>query len=414
MGAAARDMVGRVILACAEWGLLVFAIGWGLEHFITGGSAAAKPQFGWDLDVYIAAARALAAGLDPYDSAVLHAMGVEPVLHFTSPPLIAWILGLFGRVAPWLMGPLLSTLTLVALTATPMLLARLFYPRLPAAGVVAIGASFAGFHCAGVTALFAVNMGTLLYLPIIATLADGLLRRRWTAFHIAVAIATVFKPFYAAFWLAPVLAHGFNFRQARVGAIAACASAAGYLLPALLTPTQFNAWLDRLSLQTLGSADVGESAFGAAFTTHWPADHPLAPYLVHLLFAAALVGLAATIRRPHVRWAALLVGVILINPRMKEYDQAIAAVPLVYLGGLLFSDLMGPRARLCLSAWFVCALLYLGDPDDILAAWAYPVLALALTAGAAAMAQRRDIAVLVGESAAPKPARAPVHATPLL
>ena len=74
-----------------------------------------------------------------------------------------------------------------------------------------------------------MNNGSVLYLLIVMAAATGLTKRNWTAFHIAVMGATIFKPYYVFFWIIPARAHGFSWRQTATAICLALLAALTYI-----------------------------------------------------------------------------------------------------------------------------------------------------------------------------------------
>jgi hypothetical protein len=285
----------------------------------------------WDLPVYLGAVDLLAAGENPYRSELLHALGVPSYFYFISPPAV---MSLFAAIANtplrYLFEPALMALHFAAMMGTPILLGRLFFGRSPARLALAAGAFFTLFATAGIGAFGAMNNGSILHFAIVAASLRGFAGKRWTAFHIAVTAAAMFKPYYASFWLLPVLAHGFSWRQTMTAAGCAALAAAAYLLPALLAPELFQSWAANI-FRSLSVGDVGENIYGLILK--WGAAAPSwTPYAGQLAFMAllGLLLLVTRLRGPKL-WAALFISAIFMNPRPMGYDVAPAAVPLAYL-----------------------------------------------------------------------------------
>lgn len=329
-----------IILLFAAFSIAVVAD----RHFI----GSISPLF-WDLPVYTTAVDLLATGQNPYDSNLLHQAGVASILHFTSPPAVYRLFELIAN-SPLhaIFKPALVLLHLVAILGIPLMLGRLFFGSGSIALGLAVGAFLVLFATAGLGAFGAMNNGTSLYFFIIAGLVPGLTRQRWTGFHIAVIVATIFKPFYIFFWVIPVLAHGFSWRQLFSGMICALVAVASYALAAVLDPALFNNWLNNILTQTVGIGDLGTNLFGVV--------HRLvpnvkgAPYAVHfaLMAGLGLVLLTTRLRGPRL-WASLIAAVIFMNPRVMGYDMAIASIPIAYLGAMLLPGAITHHLRLAAS-----------------------------------------------------------------
>jgi hypothetical protein len=301
-----------------------------------------------DLKVYQAAIDAFAAGEDPYQQA-RHAHG----LIFTGPPFV-WSLYRMaahsGLAADF--GMVLLTANAIAIVALPVILSRLLLG--PGLARIALGAGFfcIAFDGSGVFTALVINNGTLLYALIALGLIPAVTRGRWLGFHLAVALATAFKPFYAAFWIVPLLADGPWGGQLMASAAAFGVAAMTYLAPALLAPKLMAAWLHSLTRQTLSEGLLGDNLLGAL--SHQPGAHqqPLGPYEAQLAFSAVLLAAAFGLGRLERsrRIAALVLIAVFLNPRAMRYDLSTAAIPLLaVVAGIFSSGRPGPMAQAILA-----------------------------------------------------------------
>jgi hypothetical protein len=278
-----------------------------------------------DLAVYRTAVATFAAGSDPYRAALApQAHG----LFFTGPPFV-WELYRLAAESPFrrLVGPALVAAGFVSSAVIPLVQSRLFLGR--RAERMALGSSFffTAFAGAGFFAAIATNNGTPLYALIMVALVPGITRDRWLFFNAAVALATAFKPFYAAFWLVPLLSNG-GYRRHLVGCIAGMAMAAlAYLAPLMAAPALFHEWLRALSKQTLIDGLLGSGLFAAVF--HQTSAR-LAPYEAQLALSVVLVLASLALPQERARRiAGLTVAAVFLNPRLMPYDICIAAIPLL-------------------------------------------------------------------------------------
>ncbi|HEX4196779.1 MAG TPA: hypothetical protein VHZ26_04995 [Caulobacteraceae bacterium] len=302
-----------------------------------------------DLKVYQAAIDAFAAGEDPYQQA-RHAHG----LIFTGPPFV-WelyrLLAHSGLKADF--ASVLLAADALSVVALPVILSRLLLG--PGLARIALGAGFyfVAFDGSGFFTALVINNGTPLYALIAVGLIPAVARGRWLGFHLAVALATAFKPFYAAFWIVPLLADGPWGGQLAASAAAFAAAALTYLAPALLAPKLMAAWLHSLTRQTLSEGLLGDNLLGAL--SHGPAAHqrPLGAYEAQLAFSAILLAAAFGLGRFERtrRIAALMLIAVFLNPRAMRYDLSTAAIPLLaVVAGIFFSGRPGPLAQ---AVWAV-------------------------------------------------------------
>ena len=144
-----------------------------------------------------------------------------------------------------------------------------------------------------------INNGTPLYALIALALIPAVTRDRWLAFHLAVALATAFKPFYAAFWLAPLLADGLRGGQWAASAAGLAAAAATYLAPLLLAPKLMAAWLHTLYGQTVAEGLLGDNVLGAMASGPAGRHAGAGAYEAQLAFSAVLLALSLGLGRLH-------------------------------------------------------------------------------------------------------------------
>lgn len=357
-------------------GLSLFVVG---EHF----------SLFWDFRVYTSAIQAMAAGEDPYDPAILHTYNAPEFLYFVSPPAVAAVMQGFAKLGlSGFYAVMIVALHIGAMIATPVMLCRLFFGegkgRLP----LAFSATFAMLSGAGVFALSVVNNSTPLYAFIVLATVIGFRERRWRLFHVAVLLATIFKPYYVVLWIVPVLARKFSWRQVIIGSACGVAGLSTYGLAYVFAPELFASWWEMLQLQILTSGSRGDSLFGFVPRILGESAPEWAAYAVHVAYMAVIVLLLLFSRaQGTARWAALIVAGIFLNPRIMVYDKITAAIPMVYLGALLIPALIPVRASLglrlaasALAMSFGAAALTMGlhAPSGLL----FPTLALALIAGA--------------------------------
>jgi hypothetical protein len=281
-----------------------------------------------DLPVYVGALKTFAAGSDPYRAALApSARG----LFFTGPPFV-WELYRLAAESPVrrFVGPALVVAGLASSAVIPLVQSWLFLGR--GGERIALGWSFffTAFAGAGFFATLATNNGTPLYALIVLALVPAVRSDRWMLFNAAVALAAAFKPFYAAFWLLPLLSNGGLARHLAGVAIGMAVAALSYLAPLLAAPRLFHEWVQALSKQTLVDGLLGTNVFAAVFHQVAARSQGLLPYEAQLTFSAAL--LAASVLLPQQRTqriAGLTLAAVFLNPRLMPYDLCIVAIPLL-------------------------------------------------------------------------------------
>ena len=253
-------------------------------------------------------------------------------LPFIAPPFV-W--GLYRLAAHTPLMPVFGVWLMIAdvlsIVAIPLILSRLFLGAGLARTALGAGFYFAAFLGAGVFTALVANNGTPLYALIALGLIPAVRRGRWLWFHLAVALATAFKPFYAAFWLVPLLADADARAQWKAGALAVAGAAAAYAIPWVVAPRLLAAWLHTLTTQTVGHERLGDNLLGAVIaepiSRHWPRAPYAAQFAlsVVLLLEALLLGRLSRTQRI----AALVLIAVFLNPRAMRYDLSTAAIPLL-------------------------------------------------------------------------------------
>ena len=362
-------------------GLVLLFVSWRL--FLT--PHAVATLYERDLPAYQGAIDTMAAGHNPYLPAqVKHAHG----LPFIAPPFV-WMLYWLAAHSPVrpMFGNLLMIADFVAGAAIPAVLSRLLLGPGAARIVLGAGTFAALFLGSGVFSVLVANNGTLLYALIGLGLVPAMRDGRWLGFHIAVALATAFKPFYAAFWLIPLLADAEARAQWRTGALAVAAAAASYAVPLVLAPKLMAQWISTLFTQVVGHERLGDNLLGAV--TADPGHFPLPPLAAHAVFSAILLAGALMLGRLErsQRIAGLLMVAVFLNPRAMRYDLSTAAVPLLALvAGALARGRPGGLVQAAVAAALAAVTIVFSrdaPPDGYLYA------AVAVTAlGAAVVAAR--------------------------
>ncbi len=317
----------------------------------------------WDVDVYRHAIDSVHAGHDPYADAI----AVQEAVHSRAPG-VATPFGPFSYVY----SPI--TLPVVRLIASmPLLLAGILYGLLYAAGVALqtqfglglmetseqrvlkyyapIAIFFPGFL--GSDIVLSGNVVFILYGAALLALTRALRTGRWRWFYAAVLLASCFKAPLLSLLAVPVLCA----RRQWVPAMST--GAAGLALFAVqpwLWPELFHNYLKAVGLQFSFNRDFGFSPAG--LFSGWLFDHhrPYSPggMIFYLAYAVPLFAALVYLSRRYLRgdfnmreWLpVMLTGVILLNPRLVEYDVAPLALPLAIVCWRSFSARHGTAGAL--------------------------------------------------------------------
>ena len=298
---------------------------------------------GWDLDVYAAAIRSLRLGHDPYADGIaiqrifhaetVHTSSGVPFTYVYSPMTLP-LLRLIGHL-PFLFSATIYWLFYIACSAAAIWVGmQLVQPS--EKKVLALLAPVAIFFPGLVQndVLFSGNVAYILHGIVLLTAWLGWKRGRWSWFYVAVLAASCLKAPLLTLLALPVL-------SARRQWIPACLTgAAGVFLFALqprIWPQLFAHYLTAVELQFSFNHDFSSSPAGLLAD----ALYDVIPYRVtsigfYLFYAIPFFIVLLMLRRRYLagrlsiqQWAPLqLIGVLLMNPRIMEYDIAPLTIPM--------------------------------------------------------------------------------------
>ena len=306
----------------------------------------------WDTGVYATAMRALRRGGDPYAEGIaaqraFHAQNTDlrarPPMTYVYSPLTLPVLRALGHVPERALGAayyaaLLGGFLLQLWAAWKMALPheRGILPFLfPAV------AFFPGLLNDDV--LLSGNVVYLLYGLIFAAAVPGWQRNRWGSYYAAVLVASCCKAPLLSLLALPFF---FGKKQWWKAIVCGLAGVALFASQVWIWPRLFSEYLTAVNLQFTFNDDFGFGPAGLLGSALWHAGLPysLPSQILYLGFAALIASaLWFTVWRlrntPEAKSAWLpvvLVGTILLNPRVKEYDIAPLTIPLVLIAWRVF------------------------------------------------------------------------------
>lgn len=319
---------------------------------------------GWDLAVYKTALLSLRAGHDPYADGMavqrvfhLHLAEhphIEPPYSYVYSPLTLPLLRAIGRLPFWLSG----TMYWAAETAGFLMMLwvgmqfvedrerRLFTLLAPA--VIFFPGLVQNIN------LFSGNIAFTIYGLVFATALAGWRTGRWRLFLLVVLAASCCKAPLLSLLVIPV----FSSRKEWIGAgVTFAVGCVLFAVQPLFWPVAFRHYLESVELQFSFNRDYSASPAGLLA---WALD-PSVPYQLvtaaaYPVYASLIVWTLWRLSRRYLagrltlqQWApVLLVGTILLNPRVMEYDTVPLALPMALIAWRFFGR-RGPGLRQALG-----------------------------------------------------------------
>lgn len=310
----------------------------------------------WDLTVYTRAVNDYASGIDPYRTNA----GLPFIYH-------PYVLIIFFWADRFVSLPLI--LIAFYLAAILYCFAELFLisqKKFPYTNKKTILALFCllifgsiGYGRAGVVSFLTGNLTVFIHLTLVAVLMS-FIRSRAEVFEVIfvflVGLFSIIKPYLLAYVLVAFVF--IPVRRALIYGVLTVAFFSSVWISAIIfTPTEFSSFLASLRYQTIESGDLGYSVFGLA-RNYLSNQNSMVVHLVVMgVYTYASFFLIPKIMRIRddkgERILILLVAVILLNPRMKEYDFFVAVVCAFFFVFLV----NGQRAFIFLSAGMMISVL---------------------------------------------------------
>jgi hypothetical protein len=354
-----------------SWTILLIAL-WTMAFIaIPARNRFEKPA--WDVAIYLHGVDSVRIGHDPYADAIAvqEKVHAERNIHPDAPTPFSYVY---------------SPITLPALhfVAThPLWLSGILYWSLYALGLLAqiwsglqlsdsrehpaflfytvVAGFFPGLLASDI--LWSGNVAFILYGAVLFCAVIGWRRSHWTWFYLAVIAASCVKaPLLSLVVIAPLTAP----RQWLRATAAAAAGLVLFIVQPLVWPSLFKHYLQAVELQFSMNRDFGSSPAGLfsgyLFDHHLP--YSPAGYIFYLAYALPLFALLVWLSRQYLRgrftlqqWVPLvLVGVLLLNPRILEYDETMVAIPLALILWRFCANLLPTRQAIVLSVAIFFAL----------------------------------------------------------
>ena len=303
---------------------------------------------GWDASIYHTAIKAVAAGHDPYADAIAiqQSFHAEKAIHPDAPPPYSYVyspitltvLRLINAFPLWFSGSLYWLVYLggvlaeiwVGMQAVEASEHRYFVFLAP------VAAFFPGFLANGI--VLSGNVAYILYPLVFLAAVFAWRRGQWLWFYLAVLAASCVKAPLLSLAIIPILT---TRKQWLPTGLTVAAGIGLFAIQPLLWPSLFKHYLQAVELQFSYNRDFGCSPSGLLSGVLYDHGIPYSPasFIFYLCYALPLFALMLYLSRQFLRGAfslkqwipVVLVGVILLNPRLIEYDVAPLALPLALI-----------------------------------------------------------------------------------
>lgn len=330
---------------------------------------------GWDVVIYHSAMNALAMGHDPYSDAtaiqkLIHTQGLqpgqEPPYSYVYSPVTLPLLRLISR-GPATFSAACYWVVYVAALLTQVwigLMATMRAEKKYFLWIAAVTPFFPGFLGSGI--VLGGNVAVILYAAVFFTALIGWKSDTWRWFYLAVICASCVKAPLLGLLAIPVLSARKQWIPAGAAALAGIAL---FALQPLIWPSLFRHYLEAVDLQFRYNRDFGMSPAGLFSGVLWDHKLPYSPasFIFFLGYAVPLFVFLVYLSRQFQQrafslkeWIPLLmVGVILLNPRIMEYDVAPLALPMALIAWRVIARIARPhRTLVVFSLFFVACNLF--------------------------------------------------------
>ena len=313
----------------------------------------AYPQLFWDAHVYADAIGRWRAGTDAYQTGPAGIPFVYPPIFLVAASRLEHIVG------PSVGWYVYLALTFAATFAVPWLMATLYAKRTWLTFPLACALFFAGPRLAGASTLLSGNINTLCFAVILVAGTAGVRRGKWTLFYFAVGTASLIKISFLGLLLLPLFASADVFAAIAASLGTCVAVIAGYFAEGKMFPAACESFQQNLLHHAIRTHHDGYAVLGVIrhilIGIHAGGGLVL-PGVAHFIYCVVAVGalvvarirMGARVVEGKSTWLSLiLITTITINPRMVDYDAAIAAIPAIVI---LISGVMSPKLRVWCAA----------------------------------------------------------------
>ena len=320
----------------------------------------------WDSKIYMVAVHSVQQGHDPWAEGI----AVQNAAHKDKPrspspqgpfsyvysPITLPALQLAGALPFWLVASVYFLLYFAGVAAELWFGLQILHPpdkdpseRSFFAFVTPLAIFFPGFLACDT--ILSGNVVFIFYGAILVSAVHAWRKGEWRWFYLSVLLASCFKAPLLSLLALPLLSAR---RQWIAAGATGAAGVALFAMQPVLWPTYFHNYYQAVMLQFAYNRDFGFSPAGLFSGVLYDHNIPYSPAssIFYLVYAIPLFAALWILSRRFLRgdftildWApVLLVGVILLNPRLIEYDAAPLALPLAIIAWRFLRLFTEPRA----------------------------------------------------------------------
>ena len=298
------------------------------------------PGIYWDVAIYHRAMEAVKAGLDPYATGLARQIAVEAAgkhtFTYVYPPITIPVLRALNWLPLWVASALYWSIYGLGYVGLLWAVTRCFTPE--DKGVMKYFVPVVIYFPALMPdeVILSGNVAYIFYGALFTAMIRGWKRGDWRWFYAAVLIASCVKvPFLTMLAIPALLGE----RQWLKGTMVGAAGLGLFGLQSWLWPVQFHEYLTSVGLQFQFNADFGQSiASNLARLMYWGhMPYTTVPTLVYLAYGGALFAAMFHFGKLYHQGRisaetyipVLLLAVIVMNPRIMQYDVHAVALPMV-------------------------------------------------------------------------------------
>ncbi len=343
-----RNLVQRGFILRFVWiAALLSLAGLILSATKTEPSAWLTPGRGWDVDIYYRAMQAVRAGKDPYATGLARQISAEAngqhAFTYVYPPLTLLALRAVNLLPVWMAAALYWMSYSAAFIGIVWSATQCFRPSdsdIKGRGVMQYAVPLAVFFPGLMPddVILSGNIAYIFYGLIFTAAVLGWRRGIWRWFYLAVLFAACFKlPFLTLLAIPPLAGERQWLKATGVGAAGVGLFAVQYWL----WPVQFREYIQSVSLQFRFNGDFGLSPAGTLgrFLYERGLPYSIPSALAFLIYGsvlfATLYAFSIFYRERRISaesWIpVLMVGTILLNPRIMQYDAHAIALPMALI-----------------------------------------------------------------------------------